>query len=358
MTRRLVLPLLAALLSCVAALVSSSPASAAAEVSGGDVSWPQCPVTAGQRGYGLPLPGAGTGFVVVGLTAGLPFQQNPCLDSQLAHVGAIGAQLAVYTFAAMPTAQQLRADGSSGPYDAGTPTGQLGNAGYAQGLWSAEVISSRGLQVPLVWVDVEHRKVQSWSSSAAANRAVIAGAVKALQDSGFAVGFYSYKAGWDEITGGLRSPLPVWATAGRRGRSAAAAMCAKPSFSGGPVVLAQWYDSVRDSDLVCPAAASPAAAGTTVQRDGLAAYRHLVLRRGSHGPAVSALRLRLGIPASPEFSRATALAVRSFQARRGLAVDGVVGQATWRALGAFDAPRPSGPEVRSRFFARAPRIGA
>jgi hypothetical protein len=29
-------------------------------------------------------------------------------------------------------------------------------------------------------------------------------------------------------------------------------MCAGPSFSGGPVHLAQWYDDVRDSDLTCP----------------------------------------------------------------------------------------------------------
>ena len=35
-------------------------------------------------GFGLPLPPASSQFVVVGLTKGLPFTENPCLASQVA----------------------------------------------------------------------------------------------------------------------------------------------------------------------------------------------------------------------------------------------------------------------------------
>ncbi|RKS68493.1 putative peptidoglycan binding protein [Motilibacter peucedani] len=318
MPRRLGLLLLAVL----ALLPLHAAGAQAATGDGGDVSWPQCPHA---PGYGLPMPGAGAGFVVVGLTQGRPYAPNPCLDTQLAHVARTGARLGAYTFAAMPTAAQLRATGATGPYDSSTRAGRLSNAGYAQGLWSAGVLAAHGIDVPMVWLDVEHRRDQPWTKVPADNVAVITGSVRALQDRGLGVGFYSYLSGWREITGGLRSELPVWATAGRRGRSAALAMCTEASFSGGPVVLAQWYDSVRDSDLVCPGAA-PAARALPL------------LRRGSHGPAVVELRTRLGLPPAEQFSRATALAVRAFQRAHGLAVDGVVGPQTWGALRGGPAP--------------------
>ncbi|RZS87567.1 putative peptidoglycan binding protein [Motilibacter rhizosphaerae] len=337
---------LAALLLAAAATAAvalpAAPASARS-TSGGDVSWPQCTE---HPGHGLPPPGKGTGFVVMGLTSGLPFTENPCIDRQLAHTRAIGARLAVYTFAAMPTPVQLRELGPSGPYDGGTRLGALGNVGYAQGAWAVSVVRGRGVQVPVVWLDVEHRKVQDWAHDTAANRAVLLGAVRALQEAGFGVGFYSYAYGWREITGGMRSELPVWATAGRRGRAGALAMCHQASFSGGPVVLTQWYDDVRDSDALCPTLARP----VSVESDDLRTYAGLVLKRGSHGPAVAALRRRLGIAPAPQFSRATALAVRRFQRAHHLAVDGVVGPVTWRALGVAPLPvRVPGP-VWDRWF--------
>src|SRR4051812_18804502 len=113
-----------------AARAATSPATLA----GNDVSWPQCSKREG--GYDLPLPGLGTGFVVVGLTRGLPFQENPCLDRQLAHARALSAKLAVYSFAAYPTQIELDTAGMTGPYDAATRLGRLSNAGYAQGSWS------------------------------------------------------------------------------------------------------------------------------------------------------------------------------------------------------------------------------
>ena len=83
----------------------TSPASRAATLSGHDVSWPQCPIAVG--GYGLPMPPTSTQFVVVGLTKGLPFTENPCLASQVQWVQDHGKPTQAYTMAGFPTAAQL-----------------------------------------------------------------------------------------------------------------------------------------------------------------------------------------------------------------------------------------------------------
>jgi hypothetical protein len=57
------------------------------------------------------------------------------------------------------------------------------------------------------------------------------------------------------------------------------------------------------------------------------------LTAGSSGNAVSALQAALGIKQTGRFSAATARAVRSFQRRSGLTVDGIVGPQTAAALG-------------------------
>lgn len=72
---------------------------------------------------------------------------------------------------------------------------------------------------------------------------------------------------------------------------------------------------------------------------GPATFSALVrtLREGDSGPAVQALQVQLvaqgsSISSDGAFGPATASAVRNFQSSAGLAVDGVVGPATWTAL--------------------------
>jgi len=62
------------------------------------------------------------------------------------------------------------------------------------------------------------------------------------------------------------------------------------------------------------------------------------LSGGSSGNAVSALQAALGIKQTGSFSAATARAVRAFQRRNGLTVDGIVGPQTARALGLASGP--------------------
>ena len=57
------------------------------------------------------------------------------------------------------------------------------------------------------------------------------------------------------------------------------------------------------------------------------------VRRGDRGPHVEVLQGLVGVAADGIFGPKTEQAVRMFQQRRGLVVDGVVGRMTWAALG-------------------------
>lgn len=58
-----------------------------------------------------------------------------------------------------------------------------------------------------------------------------------------------------------------------------------------------------------------------------------MLRKGSHGDSVKELQYALGITDDGFFGPQTDAAVRAFQQKNGLVVDGLVGPATWAKLG-------------------------
>src|SRR3954470_7845856 len=66
------------------------------------------------------------------------------------------------------------------------------------------------------------------------------------------------------------------------------------------------------------------------------------LSTGASGSAVSALQAALGIRQTGRFTPATTRAVRRFQRRSGLTVDGIVGPQTAAALGLPSAVRTAG----------------
>jgi peptidoglycan hydrolase-like protein with peptidoglycan-binding domain len=84
---------------------------------------------------------------------------------------------------------------------------------------------------------------------------------------------------------------------------------------------------------VTPGFALPPAGGGTVPAAFNAKQTHPVLRLGSAGPSVVWVQQQLHVTADGKFGPATAAAVRNFQARHGMAADGVVGPQTWAALG-------------------------
>jgi len=254
MSRRrvtVVLGLLALLLGLTPA--TAPPASAA--FFGHDISWPQCPTSVG--GFGLPMPPTSTQFLIIGLTRGLPFTENPCLQSQVDFQETNNIRAHAYVVAAFPTAAQLATYGSDGPWSNRTRAGQLSNVGHAAARFALASYSRVGFTAPFIWIDVEPRPAQPWPIANAAqlreNRLVVEGMMRGFRDAGFGYGLYSYQAGWQEITGGWWLPgVPVWATAGRLDYPEEAQdRCVQPSFSGGHVYLSQWYDDTRDYDLTC-----------------------------------------------------------------------------------------------------------
>jgi hypothetical protein len=314
----------------LAAAVATPAAAGATSVYGNDISWPQCSANGAK---GLPLPTKSAKFVVVGLTKGLPYTPNPCLASHVKHTRAIGAKLGVYTFAAYPSSSELAQKGGSGPYSKSSRLGRLSNVGYAQGKWSVDTMKKYGVKVPLVWLDVEHRTRSPWSKDKAANRAVVAGAVKAITDAGYKYGYYSYTSAWNDIMGGIASSAPVWATVGNVSRSKAVTMCDRKSFSGGPILISQWYDNTRDHNILCSKATTTAK--TTVAASALAAYKNTTLRTGSRGSAVKALQKVVGTPADGIFGKKTRAKVVAYQKRNKLKADGVVNRNDWVKMGAF-----------------------
>ncbi|HET8594362.1 MAG TPA: FG-GAP-like repeat-containing protein [Intrasporangium sp.] len=235
--------------------VTNAPGASAATMFGHDISWPQCPSSVG--GYDLPMPPTSTQFVIVGLTKGLPFTENPCLASQVSWVKNNAKPAQAYTMAAYPTSAQLTTYGSQGPWSSSTTWGKLSNVGYSQARFAVASLAKVGFEPPVVWIDVEPRTAQPWPTGTAArqrsNRYVLEGLMRGLRDAGYPYGLYSYTAGWQDITGSWLLPgVPVWATAGKLDYPAEAAdRCTQTSFSGGRVYLSQWYDDQRDYDRTC-----------------------------------------------------------------------------------------------------------
>jgi hypothetical protein len=196
-------------------------------------------------------------FVIVGLTKGLPFTENPCLADQIAWTRANRKPAHAYTIPAFPTVDQLVTYAAAGPWTGSDRSDQLNNVGYAQARFALASLARVDFAPPMVWIDVEPRSAQPWPTATPEqqleNRLVVQGLMRGLADAGMSYGIYSNASGWQSITGSWRLPdVAVWATAGRLDYPTEALdRCAQPSFSGGPVLLSQWYDDTRDYNMTC-----------------------------------------------------------------------------------------------------------
>jgi hypothetical protein len=349
----LIAPVLA--LSGGAASAAVAPTAVPGAVqTGGDVSWPNCPKGMGipsRRSPGNPMPLSSATFAVVGLTNGPAWTPNPCLAAQVAWARAQGVWTSAYSMTTFPTAAQRAAYGRSGPWSAATRPGRLRNAGYQEALFDVASMRATGLAVPFVWVDVEPYPVNPWPHDVLANRQVVRGVVRAYQDSGYGVGFYSYDNGWRSVVGAWRKPgYPVWVPVGpvSHGRARAAAQCGRRSFSGGPDYLSQWVAYARDRDVTCPAlvghapVANPLTTllGSAYQK-GDSGSRITTLQRGMHmsSPYVTGV-----------FDDRTEQVLLAFQRLRALPLTGVATDLELTALGAGTVT-PAIPTRLSTVFA-------
>jgi peptidoglycan hydrolase-like protein with peptidoglycan-binding domain len=334
---------------------AATDAVAGRQLTGGDISWPNCPKGMGipnRRTEGQPLPTASAAFAIVGLTNGPGFTPNPCLAAQVAWTQSRALWVSAYAMTTFPTKSERATYGATGPWSPATSIGQLRNAGYAQALFNVAQMTATGLLVPFVWVDVEPYAVAPWSHSIGANRDVLRGVVRGYEDSGYRVGFYSYDGGWRAVVGAWRKPAyPAWVPVGHssNGLAVAYARCRRASFSGGEVLLAQWVEGGRDRDVTCPRLSGRAAGPTPLTR-----WIDRRLHKGSRGAAVSALQRAIGAPSDGRFGKRTRARLLHFQRSRGLTASGVTNRATWRALGAgrWLAEKPS--RVPEAFAATLP----
>ncbi len=238
---------------------TTTPITAATPLQGNDISWPQCPVGVGspRPGQGQPMPPATARILLIGLTDGVGFVANPCLAAQVAWARAHHTYTAAYANSGYPSAAEIAGYGGSGPWPGTDALSRLRNTGYAEARFNVATMRRTNLATPHVWVDVEPNLFKPWSTSFAGNKAVIDGTLRGYTDSGYTVGFYSVPSLWDAVLGpGVAYRLPEWRTAGARGYAEALSRCSGPSFNGGPAVLAQWWTTNTDYDLLCPAYAA------------------------------------------------------------------------------------------------------
>jgi hypothetical protein len=229
-------------------------------VEGRDVSWPNCPRGMGisaRRSQGKPMPPPSARFVVIGLTNGPAFHPNPCLAAQVDYARSHHFWAAAYAVVTFPTSRQVQRYGGLGPHPHAREAGRLWNTGWAQARRNVAAMRAAGLPSPVVWVDVEPVSPPApWSRRIPANRAVLDGAIAHYRAARLRVGFYSTPHLWRGIVGPARYGLPEWRTAGLSTRRAALTTCRGPSFQGGRPVLAQWYSTREDFDLLCPGRAA------------------------------------------------------------------------------------------------------
>lgn len=310
--------------AAVAALVSASSGASTTWTHGYDISWPQCSGTSAHH-----LPDGQPRYVVLGLTHGAGHTANPCLADQLSWARSRGSRIAAYLVPSYPTRTQ-RTAAKVGLYGAcrGSLRCKLHNDGAAQAADALLVMHRAGLDLPMLWVDVEFRHDPAWTRYDGRNRAVIQGVFRGLHEAGVRFGVYTTSYMWDHITGRWRVRVPNWLPSGNGSAATARNMCAG-SGTGGQTWLVQ-YTREWDENLTCPAMdGSPGRPGP------LWRYRHTSLAAGSSGAAVTALQRALSTTVSGTYDVATSLAVSRFQMDRDLPVTGAVDTDDWRALGAF-----------------------
>lgn len=232
------------------------PKSSGLPVTGGDVSWPQCPKGMGipeKRSLGLPMPLPSAGFVILGLTNGPGFTPNPCLADQVQWVKSRHLMAAAYAVNSYPDQETLARYGPKGPYDGSTELGALKNVGYQQALFNLRTMRDAGLLTPIIWLDVEPVPVFEWSTDKVANAAVVEGAARGYTDSGYQIGAYSTPVLWDTVVGDFSLGVPEWRAAGQTSQDEALRRCEDDwSFQGGRGIIGQWVEGSRDRNITCP----------------------------------------------------------------------------------------------------------
>jgi len=221
---------------------------------GYDISYPQC----GGAYPTTPL------FAIVGINGGKVFSVNPCLASEIAWGGGARAELYANTGNPGPALSSFWPNGQTSPRSCDPNNPDTVDCAFDYGFNAAKfsfetaqaAYRTLGLTVSPAatrwWLDVE--TMNSWRSDVSLNIAALQGETAYFRDvAGVAsIGFYSTQSQWNTITAGsfAFAANPSW-VAGGGTLKGAQDLCRQPAFTGGAVVLAQYFSSSYDANLRC-----------------------------------------------------------------------------------------------------------
>lgn len=224
-----------AILLAAAYVISKPAAPVAAPVY--DVSWPQCD---------LPKP-ADVQNGIVGVTGGLSLRPNPCLAREAGWFNKEGAYINT-GYPGLPKAFKYK----NWPKRCDTKDEKClaYNYGFNGARYAVQYAVINGVYGMRWWLDVETEN--SWSDSTTINRQALQGGYDALVKYAgkSSVGYYSYPAQWDIITGTWLNGAPAWVATGGTAEAEAAVACQGASFTGGKIVWAQ-YTNGLDHNVAC-----------------------------------------------------------------------------------------------------------
>jgi hypothetical protein len=209
---------------------------------GYDISYPQCPATAGPPGAALSI---------IGVNKGKAFTANPCLAGQWRSAQGRRAVYLNSGYEADNLSQASADCRARSQALAGAADRQAAYAiGCSEALFAVSAMRTAGAdRAVMVWLDVE--SANSWDlANVDLNRTSLQAEIDVLAAYGHLVGLYSTFALWHGILGDW-SPAGIvadWVAGGTPQID-----CAAPGFSGHPVWVAQelpTWDG-RDSDWTC-----------------------------------------------------------------------------------------------------------
>jgi len=211
-----------------------------AQVTGYDVSWPQCSPHGSAKVQTLP---ADPAFGVVGVNNGKINGFDTCFTAQIAWAGANRSMYIIME----PAPGNNPVQETSGPEAscAKTSNSCLGyDWGYNYAMADIAFVKAAGLSPKVWWVDVEIG--EQWPTAPVdqpVNAAIIQGALDAIKGAGHIGGVYSTWFQWGEITGSYIPPAspPLWVPGANTltgGDFSAQSFCERALSAGDPSTLA------------------------------------------------------------------------------------------------------------------------
>jgi len=204
---------------------------------GQDISWPNC--------HYLNLAPASYG--IVGVTGGLSFMPNPCINAESI---LYRQNLSLYVNSGFP----------GEPYDLKFQNTPLKcrlsdvncmayNFGFNSGLYAFNYALKQGIVSNNWWIDLESDN--SWTTNFAVNSNSLIGEFDAIVFASKAttIGFYSYPATWTMLVGKWTNELPVWQATDGVSKIMAEKTCLEQGFTGQKPTLVQYLNTDQTLDL-------------------------------------------------------------------------------------------------------------